>query len=152
MADDWAMLPLAGFPRSGFWQTGQVGGPIDVGPRQLPGVPEHQEWEDVDGDGQIVIGAEQWPGCLNPATECANSSWYLWTTANKVMPFVFNTTSDQRSCSRTSWSGNRSSRSCSKGDEPHVRLWPWDRPTAGPTVRTGGPGKEVGCSDSWCGA
>ena len=37
------------------------------------------QWEDVDGDGQIVIGAEQWPGCLNPVTECANSSWYVWT-------------------------------------------------------------------------
>ena len=44
------------------------------------------EWEDTDGDGQIVIGAEQWPECLNPITECANSSWYVWTTAFKVLP------------------------------------------------------------------
>ena len=55
------------------------------------------QWEDVDGDGQIVIGAEQWPGCLNPVTECANSSWYLWTTAFKVLPLRWDTTSERRS-------------------------------------------------------
>ena len=52
------------------------------------------EWEDTNGDGQIVIGAEQWPDCLNPITECANSSWYVWTTAFKVLPSVFWTTTD----------------------------------------------------------
>ena len=51
------------------------------------------EWEDTNGDGQIVIGAEQWPECLNPITECANSSWYVWTTAFKVLPSVWATTS-----------------------------------------------------------
>ena len=48
----------------------------------------------TDGDGQIVIGAEQWPECLNPITECANSSWYQWTTAFKVLPNAFDTTSE----------------------------------------------------------
>jgi len=46
-------------------------------------------------DGQIVIGAEQWPECLNPVTECANSSWYVWTVANNLMPGVYATTNDQ---------------------------------------------------------
>jgi peptide/nickel transport system substrate-binding protein len=95
MAADWAILPLAAFPRSGFWQSGQVGGPIDQDLGNFQAFENVNQWEDVDGDGQIVIGAEQWPGCLNPATECASSSWYLWTTALKVMPYVFNTTSEQ---------------------------------------------------------
>jgi len=53
-------------------------------------------WEDVDGDGQIIIGAEQWPECLNPVTECANSSWMVWTTAFPVLPNVWDTTNDGR--------------------------------------------------------
>ena len=43
---------------------------------------------------QIIIGAEQWPECLNPITECANSSWYVWTTAFKVLPRVWDTTGE----------------------------------------------------------
>ncbi len=95
MSDDWAMLPLVQYPRSGIWQTEKVAGPIaqDLGNYQA--FQNIQAWEDVDGDGRIVIGAEQWPGCLNPVTECANSSWYVWTTAFKVLPFVWDTTSDQ---------------------------------------------------------
>jgi ABC-type transport system substrate-binding protein len=95
MSDDWAMLPLVQYPRSGIWQTEKVAGPViqDLGNYQA--FQNIQAWEDVDGDGRIVIGAEQWPGCLNPVTECANSSWYVWTTAFKVLPFVWDTTSDQ---------------------------------------------------------
>ena len=51
-------------------------------------------WTDLDGDGKVVIGAEQWPECLNPVTECANSSWMVWTTINQVMPGAFATTND----------------------------------------------------------
>ena len=53
------------------------------------------QWEDLDGDGQIVIGAEQWPECLNPITECANSSWYVWTVSFPIMPGVWDTTNDR---------------------------------------------------------
>ena len=59
-------------------------------------------WEDIDGDGQIVIGAEQWPECLNPITECANSSWYVWTSAFKVLPAVWDTTESRPTRSPTS--------------------------------------------------
>jgi peptide/nickel transport system substrate-binding protein len=52
------------------------------------------EWEDVDGDGQIIIGAEQWPECLNPVTECANSSWYVWTVSFPTLPGLWDTTND----------------------------------------------------------
>ena len=48
-------------------------------------------WVPKSGD-QITVGAEQWPDCLNPVTECANSSWYVWTTAFAVMPAVWDTT------------------------------------------------------------
>ena len=46
------------------------------------------------GGGDILIGAEQWPDCLNPVTECANSSWEFWTTNVPVLPGVFDTTAD----------------------------------------------------------
>ena len=52
------------------------------------------EWEDVDGDGQIIVGAEQYPGCLNPVTECANSSWYVWAAETQTLPGIWRTTND----------------------------------------------------------
>ena len=36
--------------------------------------------------GSIVIGAEQWPQCLNPVTDCASASWYLYTIEEFVFP------------------------------------------------------------------
>jgi len=36
--------------------------------------------------GSIVIGAEQWPQCLNPVTDCASASWYLYTIQEFVFP------------------------------------------------------------------
>ncbi|HMK10900.1 MAG TPA: hypothetical protein VK461_04940, partial [Acidimicrobiales bacterium] len=36
--------------------------------------------------GTITIGAEQWPECINPITQCANSSWMQWTTMTPTMP------------------------------------------------------------------
>jgi hypothetical protein len=51
-------------------------------------------WTDLNGDGKVVLGAEQWPACLNPVTECANSSWMVWTTINQIMPGAFATTND----------------------------------------------------------
>jgi peptide/nickel transport system substrate-binding protein len=95
MAEDWAMLPLVQYPRSGFWLTDKVAGPVAEDTVNYQAFNNVHQWEDVDGDGRIVIGAEQWPGCLNPVTECANSSWYVWTTAFKVLPNVWDTTSDQ---------------------------------------------------------
>ena len=61
------------------------------------------QWEDVDGDGQIVIGAEQWPGCLNPVTECANSSWYVWTTAFPFLPAIWDTHRTSRPSRSPTW-------------------------------------------------
>jgi peptide/nickel transport system substrate-binding protein len=92
MAADHMMLPLFQFPNSGFWRTDRVGGPIDADLNNYTAFINFNQWTDVDGDGQIVIGAEQWPACLNPVTECANSSWMVWTTYFVVSPGVWGTT------------------------------------------------------------
>ncbi len=36
--------------------------------------------------GSIVLGAEQWATCINPITQCANSSWMFWVTDQQVLP------------------------------------------------------------------
>ena len=71
------------------------------------------QWEDVDGDGQIVIGAEQFPApsCPNPITECANSSWYVWTAASQTLPGRSTPRTIRRSSSPRCWPASRSSRS-----------------------------------------
>jgi peptide/nickel transport system substrate-binding protein len=94
LADDAVMLPLYQFPNIAAWRTDQVGGPVDQDAANYQAFQNINQWEDTNGDGKIVIGAEQWPECLNPITECANSSWYVWTTAFKVLPNVWDTTSD----------------------------------------------------------
>ena len=92
MAADHVLLPLFQFPKSGFWRTDKVGGPVDGDLNNYTAFINFHQWTDVDGDGQIVIGAEQWPECLNPITECANSSWMVWTTVFPVSPGVWATT------------------------------------------------------------
>jgi peptide/nickel transport system substrate-binding protein len=94
MASDSILLPLFQFPKSGFWRTDKVGGPVDAELRNYTSFINNHLWTDLDGDGKIVIGAEQWPECLNPVTECANSSWMVWTTINQVLPGAFATTND----------------------------------------------------------
>jgi peptide/nickel transport system substrate-binding protein len=93
LADDAVMLPLYQFPNIAAWRTDQVGGPVDADAANYQAFQNIGQWTDSNGDGQIVIGAEQWPECLNPITECANSSWYQWTTGFKVLPNVWDTTS-----------------------------------------------------------
>ena len=94
MAKDHMMLPLMQFPKSGFWRTDRVGGPVDGQLNNYAAFNNIHLWTDLDGDGQIVFGAEQWPECLNPITECANSSWMVWTTAFQVLPGAYATTND----------------------------------------------------------
>src|SRR5205823_10218876 len=36
--------------------------------------------------GALVFGAEQWPDCINPITQCANSSWLQWLVPIHVLP------------------------------------------------------------------
>jgi peptide/nickel transport system substrate-binding protein len=36
--------------------------------------------------GTLVLGAEQFPECINPLTQCANSSWMHWAVDVHVLP------------------------------------------------------------------
>jgi peptide/nickel transport system substrate-binding protein len=94
MDTDYVLIPLFQFPKSGAWRTDRTGGTVGDELNNFQAFNNFATWDDVDGDGQIIIGAEQWPGCLNPVTECANSSWYVWTVANPVLPGVYATTND----------------------------------------------------------
>ena len=94
MAKDHVMLPLMQFPKSGFARTDKVAGPWNGELNNYQAFRNIHLWQDVDGDGQIVLGAEQWPECLNPITECANSSWMVWTTSFQVMPGAYATTNE----------------------------------------------------------
>jgi peptide/nickel transport system substrate-binding protein len=94
--DNILMLPLMQFPKSGAYRIDKVG-PAENVEAQLVNYRAWNNfatWQDLDGDGQIVLGAEQWPACLNPVTECANSSWYVWTVAFPVLPNVWDTTAE----------------------------------------------------------
>jgi peptide/nickel transport system substrate-binding protein len=36
--------------------------------------------------GELTLGAEQFPECLNPVTQCSNSSWMHWAVDAHVLP------------------------------------------------------------------
>jgi peptide/nickel transport system substrate-binding protein len=36
--------------------------------------------------GDLTLGAEQFPECVNPITQCANSSWMHWAVDSHVLP------------------------------------------------------------------
>jgi peptide/nickel transport system substrate-binding protein len=93
---DHVLLPLVTYPNSSIWQTDKVGGPITAETANYRAFSNFQDWTDTDGDGQIVIGAEQWPECLNPVTQCSNSSWMVWTTAFPLLPGIWDSTNDQK--------------------------------------------------------
>jgi peptide/nickel transport system substrate-binding protein len=95
MDTDHAMLPLVNYPKTGVYNTDKIGGDVTANTANFFPLGNMQTWKDVDGDGQIVIGAEQWPSCLNPVTECANSSWYVWTVAFPLLPGIWETQNDQ---------------------------------------------------------
>jgi hypothetical protein len=95
LVDDHVMLPLFQFPNVAAWRTDRLEG-------DAPGADASnyraynnstQLWTPLASD-EIIVGAEQWPECLNPITECANSSWMVWTAAFPVLPGVYDTTAD----------------------------------------------------------
>ena len=95
MEQDSGILPLVTYPKTGVINTSKIGGPVDADTANFRPFQNFPQWTDVDGDGKIVIGAEQWPTCLNPVTECATSSWYLYTISNPLLPAVWDTTNEQ---------------------------------------------------------
>lgn len=46
---------------------------------------ETGEGEQATG-GDLVLGAEQWPECLNPITQCSQASWLHWSVLHHVLP------------------------------------------------------------------
>jgi ABC-type transport system substrate-binding protein len=96
MAEDSVLIPTLQFPNIGAYRTDKVAN-TQAELANYRAVNDWYQWEDVDGDGTIVFGAEQYPApdCPNPITECANSSWFVWTTAFQVLPAPFDATADQ---------------------------------------------------------
>jgi len=92
---DYIMVPLFQFPNLGAYRKDKVSG-TENNLANNAAFYDTYTWTDVDGDGQVIIGAEQWPSCLNPVTECASSSWAAWTGSQNLMPGVFATTDDGR--------------------------------------------------------
>lgn len=95
MDTDNVLIPLFQFPKSGAYRKDLVGN-VEGELNNYAAFNDTYQWTDLNGDGKVIIGAEQWPECLNPVTECANSSWYVWTVANVLMPGVYRTTNDQK--------------------------------------------------------
>jgi ABC-type transport system substrate-binding protein len=94
LVDDSVLLPLFQFPNIAAWRTDKLSGPIDQWAGNFMSAFKNlNKWEPVSGD-EILIGAEQWPDCLNPVTECSSSSWQAWTTNIPVIPAVWDTTED----------------------------------------------------------
>ena len=93
LADDAVMVPLYQFPNIAAWRTDQLDGPIDADAANFQAFQNIDEWTTKSGD-QITIGAEQWPDCVNPITQCAGSNWMSWTTMFKVLMNAYDTTAD----------------------------------------------------------
>jgi ABC-type transport system substrate-binding protein len=94
MHDDFVLLPLYQFPNIAAWRTDRIGGPVDADAANYRAFANNMfEWEPI-GDSEIIVGAEQWPECLNPVTECANSSWMVWSATFQVLPAAFDTTAE----------------------------------------------------------
>ena len=95
MDKDSILIPLFQFPKSAAYRSDKVGN-VEGQLNNYRAFNDFSQWEDTDGDGTIILGAEQWPECLNPVTNCANSSWYVWTVAFPTLPSVYDTTNDAK--------------------------------------------------------
>lgn len=95
LVDDHVMLPLFQFPNIAAWRTDRIEGdaPAADAANYRAYNNSSQFWQPI-GKDDIVVGAEQWPECINPVTECANSSWMVWTTSFAVFPAIWDTTSE----------------------------------------------------------
>ncbi|MFT3855356.1 MAG: ABC transporter substrate-binding protein [Ilumatobacteraceae bacterium] len=91
MVDDAVSVPLYQFPNIAAWRTDKLDGPVDADAANYQAFQNINEWTVKSGD-QITVGAEQWPDCINPITQCANSSWAAWTTFMKVVMNAYDTT------------------------------------------------------------
>jgi hypothetical protein len=94
LVDNHVLLPLYQFPNIAAWRTDKLGGPVDqYAGNFMSAFKNLNKWEPVGGT-DVTIGAEQWPDCLNPTTECASSSWMVWTAAFPLLPGIWDTSPD----------------------------------------------------------
>lgn len=95
LVDDHVMLPFFQFPNIAAWRTDRIEGdaPAADAANYRAFNNSSQFWSPI-GKDDIVVGAEQWPECINPVTECANSSWMVWSTSFAVLPAIWDTTAD----------------------------------------------------------
>ncbi len=92
LVDDSVLLPLYQFSNVAAWRSDELGGPVGADASSYRGVFNNlNQWEPIGGT-DIVIGAEQWPGCINPVTACANLLWEVWTSGYMLFPGVWDTT------------------------------------------------------------
>jgi peptide/nickel transport system substrate-binding protein len=42
----------------------------------------------VPQGGSAVLGAEQWPECINPITQCSAATWYWYTVGENLLPYA----------------------------------------------------------------
>jgi len=96
LVDDSVMLPLFQFPNIAAWRTDRIEGDAPGGDASNYRAFNNssQLWQPLTDNNEIIIGAEQWPECINPVTECANSSWMVWTASFPVFPAIWDTTAD----------------------------------------------------------
>ena len=96
LVDDHVMLPLFQFPNIAAWRTDRIEGdaPAADAANYRAFNNSSQNWTPIGDSTELVVGAEQWPECINPVTECANSSWMVWTASFPVLPAIWDTTSN----------------------------------------------------------
>lgn len=95
LVDDHVLLPLFQFPNIAAWRTDRIEGetPAADAANYRAFNNSSNNWSPI-GKDDLVVGAEQWPECINPVTECANSSWMVWTTSFVVLPAIWDTTNE----------------------------------------------------------
>ena len=89
------MLPLFQFPNIAAWRNDALEGDTPGGGAEnYHGFAYNMhEWQPIEGD-EVTIGAEQWPDCINPITDCANSSWAVWLASFAALPALWDPTND----------------------------------------------------------
>jgi len=94
LVDDAVLLPLYQFSNVLAWRTDTVGGPVAADAANYRSAFNNMnKWTPLAGAG-LSFGAEGWPVCLNPVTDCGDSLWTLWSTIFPVLPNVWDTTAD----------------------------------------------------------
>jgi peptide/nickel transport system substrate-binding protein len=81
------------------WATWRLVTVVFVATLVATGCPSRGPGQDLlslrpPAGGKITLGAEQWPECLNPITECGDADIVYWTAVEHVMPRAMQWTLD----------------------------------------------------------